>query len=148
MTIEVADLIDAVGVAQLLGLANRSSVSVYQRRYADMPRPVVDLGPGRPRLWSRRAVEAWASSTDRRTPQQVAKEELEELRPLLDGLPFAKSLFRATYAGARQHGRGQGRRSRELAPTRRAAFELALEEARRHDPGFTVALSSGWLDAE
>lgn len=59
------DLIDSVTVAELLGLASRSSVSVYQKRYEDMPRPVVDLGQGRSRLWSRRAVLAWANATGR-----------------------------------------------------------------------------------
>ncbi len=59
------DLIDSVTVAELLGLASRSSVSVYQKRYQDMPRPVVDLGQGRSRLWSRRAVLAWANATGR-----------------------------------------------------------------------------------
>jgi glutathione-regulated potassium-efflux system ancillary protein KefG len=59
------DLIDAVIVAELLGLANRSSVGVYQKRYQDMPRPVVDLGQGRSKLWSRKAVLAWANATGR-----------------------------------------------------------------------------------
>ena len=38
------------GLATLLGLSQRNTVSRYQRRYPDMPRPVIDLGPGRPRL--------------------------------------------------------------------------------------------------
>lgn len=145
---ELEDLIDATGVAELLGLSNRTSVSVYQRRYPEMPRPVLDLGPGRPRLWSREAVRVWAAAADRRTPQQVTKHELDQLRSWLVGDEFAKSLFRSTYSGARQHGRGRGKRSRELPPTRRAAFELALEDARRHDPGFRVDLPTGWLDEE
>ncbi len=65
--IEPADLVDARTVAGILGLAQRSSVSVYQRRYARMPRPVVDLGPGRPNLWSRRAIEEWAESEGPKT---------------------------------------------------------------------------------
>ncbi len=63
--VRTEDLIDAVGVADILGLAQRTSVSVYQSRYPDMPRPVVDLGRGRPRLWLRTEVEAWALSTGR-----------------------------------------------------------------------------------
>ena len=59
------DLIDSVIVAELLGLANRSSVSVYQKRYQDMPRPLVDLGQGRSRLWSRKAMLAWATANGR-----------------------------------------------------------------------------------
>ena len=58
-TVEVADLIDAQGVAALMGLAQRNTVSGYQRRYPDMPRPVIDLGPGRPRLWLRSQVVDW-----------------------------------------------------------------------------------------
>ena len=34
------DLIDARGVAEILGLSAPNTVSVYQHRYADMPRPV------------------------------------------------------------------------------------------------------------
>ncbi len=55
------DLIDAHGVADVLGLAHRNTVSVYQRRYADMPRPVVDLGPARSKLWLRTEIERWAA---------------------------------------------------------------------------------------
>ena len=57
--LDVDDLVDARGVADLLGLSQRESVSLYQRRYPLMPRPVVDLGRGRPRLWSRAAIESW-----------------------------------------------------------------------------------------
>lgn len=53
------DLIDAHDVARMLGLAQRNTVSQYQRRYPDMPRPVLDLGPGRPSLWLRPQIERW-----------------------------------------------------------------------------------------
>ncbi len=53
------DLADAREVASLLGLSHPNSVSLYQRRYPDMPRPVVDLGRGRPRLWLRPDIDAW-----------------------------------------------------------------------------------------
>ena len=59
------DLIDAQCVADLLGLAQRTAVSVYQKRYADMPRPVVNLGGGRTLLWIRQDMEAWAQRTGR-----------------------------------------------------------------------------------
>ncbi|MBV9798924.1 MAG: hypothetical protein JO039_12830 [Solirubrobacterales bacterium] len=36
-------------------------MSEYQTRYADMPRPVIDLGAGRSRLWLRPEVERWAA---------------------------------------------------------------------------------------
>jgi glutathione-regulated potassium-efflux system ancillary protein KefG len=57
--VETEDLVDAQGVAEMLGLARRTSVSVYQLRYPMMPRPIVNLGPGRPMLWSRKALERW-----------------------------------------------------------------------------------------
>ena len=47
-------------VAEILGLSHRNSVSLYQRRYADMPRPVLDLGQGRVKLWLRPEIEKWA----------------------------------------------------------------------------------------
>lgn len=58
--IDVDDLIDASGVAGMLGLAHRNTVSQYQRLYPDMPRPVVDLGKGRCKLWLRSQMSAWA----------------------------------------------------------------------------------------
>lgn len=59
------DLLDAHELARLLDLAQPNSVSTYQRRYTDMPRPVLDLGRGRPKLWLREEVLAWA---ERRRP--------------------------------------------------------------------------------
>ena len=58
--VQTEDLIDAQGVAEILGLAQRNTVSSYLRRYGDMPRPVIDLGRGRPRLWLRPEIEDWA----------------------------------------------------------------------------------------
>ena len=63
-TVNTEDLIDAVAVALVLGLAHRNTVSSYQKRYPEMPRPVVDLGRGRPRLWLRSDIEAWAAQRD------------------------------------------------------------------------------------
>ena len=57
--INTDDLCDAQGVADLVGLRHANSVHTYLRRYADMPRPVIDLGPGRPRLWLRPQIEHW-----------------------------------------------------------------------------------------
>jgi hypothetical protein len=54
-------LIDAQGVADVLDLSHRNTVSQYQRRYADMQRPVVDLGEGRVKLWLRPDIERWAA---------------------------------------------------------------------------------------
>lgn len=63
--INTDDLIDAQGVADMIGLKFRNAVSEYQRRYPEMPRPVVDLGRGRSMLWSRTAIEKWARETGR-----------------------------------------------------------------------------------
>lgn len=63
--VKTEDLIDADEVAFIIGLTHRNSVSGYQKRYADMPRPVVDLGRGRPRLWLRSDVVEWAKKTGR-----------------------------------------------------------------------------------
>ena len=59
--LDAEDLVDAQGVAELLGLAQRNTVSAYQRRYPAMPRPVVDLGQGRCKLWLRSEIERWRS---------------------------------------------------------------------------------------
>ncbi len=59
-TVDTDELIDAQEVATLLGLAQRNTVSLYQRRYPDMPRPVVDLGRGRCKMWLRPEMAAWA----------------------------------------------------------------------------------------
>jgi predicted DNA-binding transcriptional regulator AlpA len=55
------DLIDAHEVARILGLSHRNTVSLYMRRYPEMPRPVLDLGRGRPSLWLRPEIERWHS---------------------------------------------------------------------------------------
>jgi glutathione-regulated potassium-efflux system ancillary protein KefG len=64
--VAIDELIDAQDVARILGLAYRNSVSEYQSRYADMPRPVLDLGRGRPKLWLRPEMERWAAKHARR----------------------------------------------------------------------------------
>lgn len=65
--INTDDLCDAQGVADLVGLRHANSVHTYLRRYADMPRPVIDLGPGRPRLWLRPQIVAWLTVRGRPT---------------------------------------------------------------------------------
>ncbi len=57
--IDTEQLIDATEVAQVLGLRHRNSVSVYRKRYADFPAPVVDKS--RCLLWLRADVEKWAA---------------------------------------------------------------------------------------
>jgi glutathione-regulated potassium-efflux system ancillary protein KefG len=144
--VDPVDLIDASGVAQALGLANRTSVSVYQRRYPAMPRPVVDLGSGRTKLWLRSAVTSWALSADLRSPQAIATVELGQLR--LTGLPLAQSAFRMAYCAARQHALGGGRKPREVARTRKAAYQIAFDQALQSDSAFRVEIPDGWLDED
>jgi len=60
--VDTDDLIDAQEVAEILGLAQRNSVSLYQRRYQEMPRPVVERGSGRTKLWLRSEIEGWTAS--------------------------------------------------------------------------------------
>jgi glutathione-regulated potassium-efflux system ancillary protein KefG len=57
--VDVDDLIDSRAVAELLGLAQLNTVSSYQRRYMDMPRPVIDMGQGRCKLWLRSEIGRW-----------------------------------------------------------------------------------------
>lgn len=68
------DLVDARDVAEILGLSHPSAVSVYQHRYPDMPRPVIDLGRGRPKLWLRPEIEDWST-------EQTAKGRTRAKRP-------------------------------------------------------------------
>jgi predicted DNA-binding transcriptional regulator AlpA len=63
--VNTEDLIDAREVADILGLTHSNSVSTYQRRYQDMPRPVVTRGQGRTLLWLRPEIEEWARRTGR-----------------------------------------------------------------------------------
>jgi glutathione-regulated potassium-efflux system ancillary protein KefG len=60
------ELIDARGVAEILDLAQRNTVSLYQRRYPEMPRPVVDMGAGRTKLWLRPEIQRWADKRGQR----------------------------------------------------------------------------------
>ena len=63
--VNLDDLVDAHGVAEMLGLAHPNTVSVYQRRYEDMPKPALDLGKGRVKLWLKPDLERWASQRSR-----------------------------------------------------------------------------------
>ena len=58
--IDADDVIDAREIASVLGLSHGNTVSLYQRRYPDMPRPVIDMGQGRCKLWLRAEIEAWS----------------------------------------------------------------------------------------
>ena len=60
--VDVDDLIDAHDVAKILGLGHSNSVYGYLRRDPAMPRPVIDRGPNRARLWLKSEVEDWQKS--------------------------------------------------------------------------------------
>jgi glutathione-regulated potassium-efflux system ancillary protein KefG len=62
--VDIDDLVDARDVAQILHLSAPTSVFVYQGRYPDMPRPILDRGANRARLWLRQEVEDWARGRD------------------------------------------------------------------------------------
>ena len=53
------DLADAHDVAALMGLSHPNNVHLYQRRYPDMPRPVLDRGGRRAKLWLRSEIHTW-----------------------------------------------------------------------------------------
>ena len=63
MMINTDDLADAKEIAEILGLANPRSVSVYRRRHRSFPQPVIE----RPRcvLWLRPEVAEWAARRER-----------------------------------------------------------------------------------
>ena len=60
--VDVDDLVDAHDVAEILGLAHATSVHLYQRRYPEMPCPILDRGGRRARLWLRTEITAWMKS--------------------------------------------------------------------------------------
>jgi predicted DNA-binding transcriptional regulator AlpA len=63
--VDTEDLLDTQEVADLLGLSHRNSVTTYLRRYEDFPRPIVERGGGRTRLWARGEVTAWRDRRSR-----------------------------------------------------------------------------------
>ena len=89
-------------------------------------------------------MTSWALSADLRSPQAIASAELKQLTLL--GKPLAQSIFRSSFSSARQHALGGGKEARQLDRSRRAAYELALEQARKLDTAFQVDMSDGWLD--
>lgn len=65
--VNTEDLVDSHEVAEILGLSHRNSVSTYLHRYSDFPRPLVERGGGRTRLWLRTDIEAWSHRRELRT---------------------------------------------------------------------------------
>ena len=60
--VDPADLIDSAEVAALVGLSASTTVSIYRRRYADFPTPVIEKSGGKAVLWLRADVERWVAS--------------------------------------------------------------------------------------
>ena len=56
--VAIEDLLNATEVAEVLGLAHRTAISTYRRRYPDFPVPVMSKGTCV--LWARADIEAWA----------------------------------------------------------------------------------------
>lgn len=57
--VDLDDLIDVGEVAELLGLAQKNSVTTYMRRYDDFPKPAIEFADGKCRAWLREDVELW-----------------------------------------------------------------------------------------
>lgn len=57
--VDLDDVVDAAGVAEIIGLGRASHVSTYRNRYDNFPTPVLDLGAGRCPMWLRSEVVAW-----------------------------------------------------------------------------------------
>jgi predicted DNA-binding transcriptional regulator AlpA len=87
------ELIDTVEVARMIGLSQRNSVSNYLKKYTDMPRPVIDLGPNRARLWLRPEVEAWLirrGPVRRGRPSRSSSTSSENFHPPSEGVEVAR----------------------------------------------------------
>lgn len=57
--VNTEDLVDTHGVAELLGLSHPNSVFTYLKRYDDFPKPVLDFGSHRVKLWLRPEIVSW-----------------------------------------------------------------------------------------
>ena len=66
--VDLDDILDAEGVAELLGLGDARSVSTYRGRFPDFPLPVLRSGGGRCQYWLRQDVEAWQATQRRGRP--------------------------------------------------------------------------------
>jgi glutathione-regulated potassium-efflux system ancillary protein KefG len=102
-TVRTGDLIDSAGVAEILGLSHRNSVTTYARRYPGFPAPIVTSG--RLRLWLRRDVEEWsrrglaASKPDKRS-DQIRADLIAAAAPLLAERPIGEIPVREIAAAA------------------------------------------------
>jgi hypothetical protein len=60
------NLLDVGEVADLLGLAQKNSVTTYMHRYEDFPAPVIEFANGKCRAWLREDVELWHAGRQHR----------------------------------------------------------------------------------
>ena len=65
--VDPEDLIGAAEVQAILRLSHPSSVTTYLKRYADFPKPVVDLSGSRVRLWRRQDIVRWQRTSGTRS---------------------------------------------------------------------------------
>lgn len=63
--VDLDDLLDAVDVAAIIGVAEPKVVGIYRKRYADFPAPVWTSRGGRCVLWLRSEIVHWARATGR-----------------------------------------------------------------------------------
>lgn len=63
--VDLDDITDAAGAAEIIGLRHRENVATYRGRYPDFPTPVLNLGAGRCLLWLRSDIEAWKAGRAR-----------------------------------------------------------------------------------
>lgn len=89
-------------------------------------------------------MASWALSADLRSPQAIASAELAQRT--LHGEPLAQGVFRSAYTTARQHALGGGRKPQEIRRSRRAAYQLAVDQALQADPAFRVTAPGGWFN--
>lgn len=75
-------LVDAGGVAEILGLAHRHSVSTYRSRYSDFPQPV--RREGRVQLWSAEQIVGWQRARVHRGNGRRTADPHSRLEELVD----------------------------------------------------------------
>lgn len=132
-------LIGVVEIAELLSVSRQRADQLTQTK--DFPAPQAELANGR--IWLREDFQRWAKNDGRVTRSQTNREELDQLE--LVGTRLAGASFRAAYINARRASLGHGRRAGEVAPTRQAAFEVAVAAALSADPGFRAEAPPGWF---
>ena len=69
--VDIANLLDAHQVAEMLGLSNPNGVAVYRGRFDDFPEPVIDRGRGRPVMWVRQDIIRWQRQRQRISQQRA-----------------------------------------------------------------------------